>query len=85
MSYERDSLISVFQCSMKTSFTVNMVEEVFNVVIVNRRFVFSFFKVSVQAPFGHRYRLKSTGLAPVSKRRKTIPIPRDKPRPLSGE
>jgi len=43
MSYERDSLISVFcQCSMRTAFTGNMTEEVFNVVIVNPAFTFFF-------------------------------------------
>jgi len=35
-SYDRNSLISVCcQCSMRTAFTENMAEEVFNVVIVN--------------------------------------------------
>jgi len=73
---KRDSLISVFcQCSMRTAFTGNMAEEVFNVVIVNRRFVIFFFKVSVQAPFRQRYRFKSTGLPPVSEKTQTIPIP----------
>ena len=32
-------------------------------------------KVSVQAPFRHRYRFKSIGLAPVSEKTQTIPIP----------
>jgi len=32
-------------------------------------------KVSVQAPFRHRYRFKSTGLAPVSEKNQKIPIP----------
>jgi len=53
-----------------------MAKEVFNVLIVNRRFVLLlFFKVSVQAPFRHRYRFKSTSLAPVSEKNQMIPIP----------
>jgi len=73
-SCERDSLISVVcQCSMRTAFTVNMAEEVFNVVIVNRRFVLLFFKLSVQAPFRQRYRFKSTCLTPVSEKNQTLP------------
>ena len=32
-------------------------------------------KVAVQAPFRHRYRFKSIGLAPVSEKTQTIPIP----------
>jgi len=56
---------------MRTTFTGNMAKEVFNVVIVNRRFgLLLFFKVSFQAPFRHRYRFKTTGLAPVSKKTK---------------
>jgi len=44
VSYERDSPISVCcQCSMRMSFTGNMAEEVFNVVIVNHRFVLFIF------------------------------------------
>jgi len=46
-----------------------MAEEVFNVVIVNRRFVLFKKKVSVQAPFRHWYRFKSIGLAPASERK----------------
>jgi len=57
---------------MRTAFTGNMDEEVFNVVIVNLRFVILlFFKYQ----FRHRYRFKSIGLAPVSERNQTIPIP----------
>jgi len=49
-SYERDSLISVVcRCSLRTAFKGNMAEEVFNVVIVNRRFVLLF-----KYRFGHR-------------------------------
>jgi len=57
---------------MKT-FTGNMAEELFIVVIVNRLFVLLFLKYR----FRHRYRFKSSGLAPVSKKegKKTIPIP----------
>src|SRR4029434_2519803 len=33
-------------------------------------------KVAVQAPFRHRYRFKSIGLAPVSEKTQTIPIPK---------
>jgi len=57
---------------MRTAFTGNMAEDVFNVVIVNRRFVL-FKEVSFQAPFRQRYRFKSTSLAP--NKNKTIPIP----------
>jgi len=61
---------------MRPAITGNMAKEVFNVIIVNRRFVLLFLKVSVQAPFRHRYRLKSTVLAPVSEEEeKKIPIP----------
>jgi len=51
-----------------------MAKEVFNVVIVNRRFgVFWEKKVSVQAPFKCRYRFKSIVLAPVlEEKKKTI-------------
>jgi len=49
-SYERYSLISVCcQCSMRTAFTGNTAEEVFNIVIVNRRFVLLFL-------FKHQFR-----------------------------
>jgi len=66
-----NSLISVVcRCSMITASTGNMAEEVFNVLIVRLKK-----KVSVQAPFRHRYRFKSTGLAPVSEKTQTIPIP----------
>src|SRR4029434_456283 len=38
--------------------------------------IFLFFiKVSVPAPFRHRYRFKSIGYAPVSDKNQTIPIP----------
>jgi len=62
------------QCDPKVTggLTGNTAEEVFNVVIVNRRFVlFIYFKYR----FRLRYRFKSSGLAPVSKKNKTIPIP----------
>jgi len=43
MSYECNSLISVFvSAAMRTAFTGNMAEEVFNDVIVNRRLVLFF-------------------------------------------
>jgi len=53
-----------------------MTQEILN-VIVNRRYVLLFFKlkVSVQAPFRHRCRFKSTGLASVSENTQTMPIP----------
>ena len=39
-------------------------------------FYFLFFiKVSVPAPFRHRYRFKSIGYVPVSDKNQTIPIP----------
>ena len=34
-------------------------------------------KVSVPAPFRHRYRFKSIGYVPVSDKNQTIPIPSD--------
>ena len=38
--------------------------------------IFLFFiKVSVPAPFRHRYRFKSIGYVPVSDKNQTIPIP----------
>jgi len=57
--------------AMRTASTANMAEEVFNVVIVTRRFVLLFSKYR----FRHRYRFKSTGSAPVSVKKQTIPIP----------
>src|SRR4029434_5643889 len=36
---------------------------------------FFFIKVSVPAPFRHRYRFKSIGYVPVSDKKQTIPIP----------
>jgi len=55
---------------MITASTGNMAKEVFNVLNVRKKK-----KLSVQAPFSHRYRFKSTGLAPVSEKTQTIPIP----------
>jgi len=52
---------------MITAFTGNLAEEVFNVLIV--------LLLSVQAPFIHRYRFRSTGSAPLSEKTQTIPIP----------
>jgi len=62
-----NSLISVVcQCSMITASTGNMAEEVFNVLIVC---------LKKKYRFRHRYRFKTTGLAPVSEKTQTIPIP----------
>jgi len=67
--------VLVFSATMRTAFTGNMAEEVFNVLIVSRRFVLLLLlKASVQAPFRHRYHFKSTALAPVSEKSQTIPI-----------
>jgi len=68
--YVNSLIYVVCQCSMIMASTGNMAKEVFNVLIVRLKK-----KVSVQAPFRHRYRFKSTGLAPVSEKNQTIPIP----------
>ena len=46
-----------------------------SIVIFLIYFLIFFIKVSVPAPFRHRYRFKSIGYVPVSDKNQTIPIP----------
>src|SRR4029434_7014302 len=46
--------------------------------------IFFFIKVSVPAPFRHRYRFKSIGYVPVAEKTQTIPIPTYEPPPVSA-